>query len=84
MRSNIFEEIINFFNIKNIQNKKIEAKRKCKINKISIFPLSSSPIRTMPINILSELIAVLKKITIEIFLDHSSEISNFLNEKINL
>ena len=83
-RSNIFEEIINFFNIKNLQTKQILTKRKCKINKISIFPLSSSPIRTMPIKILNELIAVLSKdYAIELFLDHSSEISNFLNENIN-
>ena len=83
-RSNIFEEIINFFNIKNLQKKQIQTKRKCRINKISIFPVSSSPIRTMPIKILKELIKVLTKdYVIEIFLDHSSEISNFLHDNIN-
>ena len=48
-RSNIYEEIINFFNIKNVQKNKLKAQKKNKINKISIFPLSSSPIRTMTI-----------------------------------
>ncbi len=84
-RSNIFEEIINFFNIKNSQNKQIKNIRKYKINKISIFPLSSSPIRTMPIKILNEIIKILiKHYVIEIFLDHSSEISNFLYDNINI
>jgi len=84
-RSNIFEEIINFFNIKNINNKQIDTHINLKINKISIFPLSSSPIRTMPINILNGLIKFLiKDYHIEIFLDHNSKISNFLYDKINL
>jgi len=48
-RSNIFQEIIKFFKIKNIQRRKIEIQTNYKINKISIFPISSSPIRTMPI-----------------------------------
>ena len=47
-RSNIFEEIIKFFNIKTLKNKKIKIHNKYNINKISIFPISSSPIRTMP------------------------------------
>ena len=84
-RSNIFEEIINFFNIKKINNKQIDTQRNLKINKISIFPLSSSPIRTMPIKILNGLIKILiKDYHIEIFLDHNSKISNFLYDKINL
>ena len=35
-RSNIYEEIINFFNIKNLQNKQFKNIRTSKINKISI------------------------------------------------
>jgi len=84
-RSNIFEEIINFFNIKKIEGKKIESQRNNTINKISIFPVSASPIRTMPINILSELIEILKKnYCIEIFLDNNLEISNFLYKNITV
>jgi hypothetical protein len=84
-RSNIFEEIINFFNIKKIEGKKIESQRNNTINKISIFPVSASPIRTMPINILSELIEILKKnYCIEIFLDNNLEISNFLYNNITV
>ncbi len=85
LRSNIYEEIMNYFNIKNIKTKYIENKKKYKINKISIFPLSSSPIRTMPIKVLNELIKILiKDYAIEIFLDKNSEISNFLYENINI
>ena len=84
-RSNIFEEIINFFNIKSNESKKNHTKINYKINKISIFPISSSPIRTMPIKILNKLIEMLiKDYSIEIFLDNSLEISNFLHKGINV
>tara|TARA_Y100001970_G_scaffold289673_1_gene420808 strand:- start:4707 stop:5849 length:1143 start_codon:yes stop_codon:yes gene_type:complete len=84
-RSNIFYEIVNFFNIKININNKIKLRKKNKVSKISIFPLSSSPIRTMPINILSELIKILKRdYIIEIFLDNNSEISNHIYKKLNL
>ena len=52
-RSDIYNEIINFFKIKDIKNKHIQNNKNSKINKISIFPLSNSPIRTMPIDILN-------------------------------
>jgi hypothetical protein len=84
-RSNIYEEIINFFNIKNVKKVQIETQNNYKINKISIFPLSSSPIRTMPIKILNELTRFLvKEYAVEIFLDHTSEISKFIYENINI
>ena len=84
-RSNIFEEIIKFFKIKNIKRRKIEIQKNYKINKISIFPVSNSPIRTMPIKILNELIKMLiKDYSLEIFLDNNLEISNFLHNSINV
>ncbi len=84
-RSNIYEEIINFFNIKNVKQEHIEIQNQDKINKISIFPISSSPIRTMPIKILNELISVLvKEYIVELFLDHTSAISKFIYENINI
>ncbi len=83
-RSNIFDELVNHFNIKDTKYFKNETQKKMKIRKISIFPLSSSPIRTMPIKILNELINIIeKKYLIEIFLDHNSEISNFLYDNIS-
>ena len=84
-RSNIFEEVLNFFKIKNINKEQNNNIAKYKIKKISIFPLSSSPIRTMPINVLNKLVKILiKNYMIEIFLDHNSEISNFLYDNINI
>ena len=84
-RSNIYEEIINFFNIKNVQKKHIKIQKKNTINKISIFPLSSSPIRTMTIMFLNELIKLLaKEYVIEIFLDNTSEISKFIHDNISI
>ena len=83
-RSNICEEILKFFNIKKNKNKKILINKKTKINKISIFPLSNSPIRTMPVIILNKLILLLKKnFDLEIFLDSNSSLSNFLYKNIN-
>ena len=82
-RSNIYEEITNFFNVKSVKHAQIKTQKKDNVNKISIFPLSSSPIRTMPIKILNELIKVLKKeYAVEIFLDHTSSISKFIYDNI--
>ena len=89
-RSDIYSEIISFFKIKDIKSKIIQNDKNCKIKKISIFPLSNSPIRTMPIEILIKLTNLLKKhFNIEIFLNQNSEISNLLykrliNEDVNI
>ena len=89
-RSDIYSEIISFFKIKDIKSKLIRYDKNYKIKKISVFPLSNSPIRTMPIEILIKLINLLKKhFNIEIFLNQNSEISNLIykrliNEDINI
>ena len=89
-RSDIHSEIISFFKIKNTKTKNIQNNKNYKIKKISIFPLSNSPIRTMPIEILNNLINLLyKHFNIEIFLNQNSEISNFIytrltNEDVNI
>ena len=89
-RSDICSEIISFFKIKDIKSKSIQKNKNCKIKKISVFPLSNSPIRTMPIEILIKLTSLLRKhFNIEIFLNQKSEISNLLykrltNEDVNI
>ena len=89
-RSDICSEIISFFKIKDIKSKIVQNDKNYKIKKISIFPLSNSPIRTMPIEILIKLINLLKKhFNIEKFLNRKLEISNLLykrliDEKINI
>ena len=52
-RSDIYNEIIKFFQIRNIKHNNIELNKNRKINKISIFPLSNSPIRTMSIGFIN-------------------------------
>ena len=82
-RSDIYSEIISFFKIKDIKPKSIQKSKNCKIKKISIFPLSNSPIRTMPIEILIKLTSLLRKhFNIEVFLNQNSEISNLLYKKL--
>ena len=82
-RSDIYNEIINFFKIKDIKNKHIKFNKNKKITKISIFPLSNSPIRTMPIHILTQLTELLiKQFNIEIFLNQNSEFSQLFYKKI--
>ena len=89
-RSDICSEIISFFKIKDIKSKSIQINKNYKIKKLSVFPLSNSPIRTMPIEILIKLTSLLKKhFNIEIFLNQKSEISNLLykrlmNEDVNI
>ena len=84
IRSNIDTEIKKFFKIKSnslILNKFNNIKKK---NTISIFPISNSPLRTMPINILNNLINFLNKyFLVEVYFDKSSEISNYLLERTN-
>ena len=85
LRSNICEEILDFFNVQNLIKIKKPNHANKKIDKISIFPISSSPIRTMPNKILYELVEILKnKYFVEIFLDNKLEISKFLLNKIQL
>ena len=82
-RSDIYSEIISFFKIKDIKSKSIQNNKNCKIKKISVFPLSNSPVRTMPIEILIKLTSLLKKhFNIEIFLNQNSEISNLLHKRL--
>ena len=82
-RSDIYNEIINFFKIRDIRNNNIKLKKNSKINKISIFPLSNSPIRTMSIDVLTQLTELLiKQFNIEIFLNQNSEVSHLLYKKI--
>ena len=82
-RSDIYNEIINFFKIRDIRNNNIKLNKNSKINKISIFPLSNSPIRTMSVDTLNQLTELLiKQFNIEIFLNQNSEVSHLLYKKI--
>ncbi len=84
LRSDIEKEIKDHFNIQNKNNKLFTKNENKKISKISIFPISSSPLRSMPIQILIGLINHFKKkLSVEIFFDKNSEISNYLYKRID-
>ncbi len=79
IRSNIEKEINNYFKLTDENDFSVKEKTNNKVKKISIFPISNSPIRTMPLNLLNKLISYLKNFfTLEVYLDRTSEISQFL------
>ena len=83
-RQNIEELIIKYFKVSPYRNK-ISIKNK-RIKRISIFPISKSPIRTLPSYILNDIIKYLdgQKLYIDLILDHSSIISNEIEKKLEL
>jgi len=82
-RSNIAEEICNFFKVPLIDYKKeINSVQKDKIKAISIFPISTSFIRSLPLNIIEEVIeSFSNKYEIKIIFD-DSQYSKYLLENI--
>jgi len=85
-RSDISSEICKYFNVPLMDFKKNNLKvlQVRAVNKISIFPISTSPIRTMPIHILNKIVNHYKdRFEIEIFLDNNLYISNILEKNIN-
>tara|TARA_Y100000590_G_scaffold423304_1_gene529073 strand:+ start:191 stop:1357 length:1167 start_codon:yes stop_codon:yes gene_type:complete len=82
-RKNIEKLIVNHFKTKLYRFEKKNIKIK-KIDKITIFPISKSPIRTMPIDLLNYIISSFSKdYKIEIILDYDP-LSEFINNKIIL
>ena len=81
IRSNIEQVILNKFSCKQYRNINIEKKR---IKKITIFPISQSPIRCLPINIIERIIKKFSnEFEIEILFDENSLISNYIEKKID-
>ncbi len=81
LRSNITEEIGKYFNQELLKIKKKYKPKK--INTVSLFPISSSPLRTMPVFLINALSIFLKnKINLEIYFDVDSEISDFIEDNI--
>ena len=80
-RKDIEKLITKYFNVekyRNIKNIKFQ-----KIEKLSFFPISQSPIRTMSSQLINQLIANFKnKYDIEIILDRFSNISEHISNKI--
>jgi len=83
IRSDIEKLIIKFFSTKKYKLKNIS--RKKTVNKITLFPISDSPIRTMSITLLNFLIDNLSKnYDIQIILNKNNIISKTLHERISL
>jgi len=83
VRSNIAEQISKYFNIPFKNSINFNKKKLSKIKTVSLFPISNSPIRTMPINLINELILFLKKrVNVEIYFNNNSEISNYIEDNI--
>ena len=81
-RQNIESLITNFFQVPIYRKKLIKNQNKKKIRTISIFPISNSPLRTLPIYILNLIISnFIEKYNIEIYLD-KSDISQYVFENI--
>lgn len=81
LRSDIERVLSNYFNLK----KETDFKKNYTkvINKISIFPISSSPLRSMPIKIINLLIKTYQnKFEVEIIMDEKSLISNHIESKL--
>ena len=81
-RSNIAEEICKYFKVPLINYKKISKVKKDDSKTISIFPISTSLIRSMPMNILEEIVdSFSSEYKIKIIVD-SSDYSKYLLENM--
>ncbi len=80
-RSDIEKEINLFFNV---EIKKSNKNKLTKVKKITLFPIASTPLRTMPINIINSIISKFKsKIEVEIVIDDFFLTSKYLLSQIN-
>ena len=83
VRSNIAKQISKYFNISYNNSINFSKKKFNKIKTVSIFPISKSPIRTMPVNLINELIQFLKnRVNVEIYFNNNSEISHYIENNI--
>ena len=79
IRSDIENNLTNYFNVNKFRKSVIN---EIKVSKITIFPISASPLRTMPLTLLLSIINYFKNdYLIDVVLDNS-EISNYLENKI--
>ncbi len=80
-RQNINKCLSKFFGLK-VLDKKLKKFEKTDLTKITIFPISQSPIRSLPPFLLNKIIKTYKdRLKIEIILDNS-DISNYIESKL--
>ena len=81
LRADIEASLNSFFKVKRYRGN--DNKRKNEIKKITIFPISQSPLRSMPIKVLNKIIdELILHYKIEVVLDNRSLISNFIEKEI--
>ena len=81
VRSDIEKNLINYFKVKKLRVHRNNKKNK--IKKITIFPISNSSMRIMPIVLLEQIIEVFSKnYLVEIILDTNSLLSNYFEKKL--
>ena len=81
VRSDIEKNLIKYFKVKKLRVHKNNKKNK--IKKITIFPISNSSMRIMPIVLLEQIIEVFSKnYLVEIILDTNSLLSNYFEKKL--
>ena len=81
LRADIEASLNSFFKVKRYRSN--DNKKKNKIKKITIFPISQSPLRSMPIKILNKIIdELILHYKIEVVLDNRSLISHFIEKEI--
>ena len=83
VRSDIEKNLINYFKVRKLRAPKNKNKHKDKIKKLTIFPISNSPMRIMPISLLEQIINFFSKnYLVEIVLDTNSILSNYFEKKL--
>ena len=81
VRSDIEDLLTKYFNVEKIRKNKI--KPYSKIKRISIFPVSNSPIRSMTVQLLENFVSFFQQnYQVEIIFDDSSIISNYLEKNL--
>jgi len=81
VRSDIEKNLIKYFKVKKLRVHRNNKKNK--IKKITIFPISNSSMRIMPIVLLEQIIEVFSKnYLVEIILDTNSLLSNYFEKKL--
>ena len=81
IRSDIEKNLINYFKVNKLRT--IKKKKKNKIKKLTIFPISNSSMRIMPIALLENIIEFFSdKYLIEIVLNPHSMLSNYFEKKL--
>jgi len=84
LRSDIEDSITEYFNVEKKAFKESRELKKIKIRTINLFPISTSPIRSMPIFLINKIIDNFQsEFNINIILDKSSQISNYIENLIS-